>query len=57
MIEKAIGTKSVYIVSGNCGANYKEELKRFRKELKKQGKKVDGIIVTRALVFTTDLDK
>ena len=57
MIEKAIGTKSVYIVSGNCGANYKDELKKFKKELKKQGKKVDGIIVTRALVFTTDLDK
>lgn len=54
MVEKCLGTQGVYIVSGNCGANYKEELKRLRKELNKDGKKVESIIITRALVFTTN---
>lgn len=56
MIDKVIGTKAVYVVEGNCGANYKEELKRLKKALKKIGKTTDGVIVTKAIVFTDDID-
>ena len=33
-----------------CGAKYEENLKRFRKELKKKGGYIDGIITLRAMI-------
>lgn len=41
----------VTTIDGYCGANYEENLKRFRKDLKKKGGYIDGIVTIRAIVI------
>lgn len=55
MIDKVLGTNSVYVVEGFTGNEYKEELKKLKKQLKAQGKRVSGTVVVKALIFTEDI--
>lgn len=41
----------VTTIDGYCGAKYEENLKRFRKDLKKKGGYIDGIVTIRAIVI------
>ena len=54
MINKVIGTQGVYVIEGICGADFDEEVKEFKKQLRKQGKIIEGKVVVKALFFTTD---
>lgn len=38
-------------ISGYCGNNYEENLKRFKKELNKKGGYIDGIVTIRSIVI------
>lgn len=37
-------------ISGYCGKNYEENLKRFRDKLKKNGGHIDGIVTIKSIV-------
>lgn len=41
----------VTAISGYCGKNYEENLKRFKKELNKKGGYIDGIVTIRSIVI------
>lgn len=41
----------VTTIDGYCGAKYEENLKRFRKDLKKKGGYIDGIVTISAIVI------
>ncbi len=41
----------VTTIDGYCGAKYEENLKQFRKDLKKKGGYIDGIVTIRAIVI------
>jgi hypothetical protein len=41
----------VATIYGYCGAKYEENLKRFRKDLKKKGGYIDGVITIRSIVI------
>lgn len=57
MIERCIGTNGIYVISGSCGAEYQQELKRLKKALKKAGvERKYSPIVTKALVITSDYE-
>ena len=55
MIDKIIGINDVYVVSGNCGKEFNEELKKLKKQLKEEGRKIDVKIVTKAIIVTKSL--
>ena len=57
MIEHLIGATEHYIVSGHNGAEYKDELKKLKAELKKQGRQVEAVVVVRAIVITEPIKK
>lgn len=41
----------VTTISGCCGTVYEENLKQFRKELKKKGGYIDGIVTIKSIVI------
>lgn len=41
----------VTTISGYCGKNYEDNLKRFRRELNKKGGYIDGIVTIRSIVI------
>lgn len=41
----------VTAIDGYCGSVYEENLKQFRKELKKKGGYIDGIVTIRSIVI------
>lgn len=41
----------VTTIDGYCGAKYEENLKRFRKDLKKKGGYIDGVVTIRSIVI------
>lgn len=41
-------------ISGYCGKNYEENLKRFRKELNKKGGYIDGIVTIGSIVIYSE---
>lgn len=41
----------VTTIDGYCGVIYEENLKQFRKELKKKGGYIDGIVTIRSIVI------
>lgn len=41
----------VTTIDGYCGTAYEEKLKQFRKELKKKGGYIDGIVTIRSIVM------
>lgn len=41
----------VTTIDGYCGVVYEENLKQFRKELKKKGGYIDGIVTIRSIVI------
>lgn len=41
----------VTTIDGYCGAKYEENLKRFRKDLKKKGGYIDGVVTIRSIVL------
>lgn len=41
----------VTAIYGCCGAKYEENLKRFRKDLKKKGGYIDGVVTIRSIVI------
>ena len=43
--------QKVTTISGYCGNNYEENLKRFRKELNEKGGYIDGIVTIRSIVI------
>lgn len=43
--------QKVTAISGYCGNNYEENLKRFRKELEEKGGYIDGIVTIRSIVI------
>ena len=43
--------QKVTAIAGYCGANYEENLERFKKELKKKGGYIDGIVTIRSIVI------
>lgn len=55
MVDKLIGTNNIYVVTGNCGKEFNEELKKLKKQLKEEGRKIDSKIVTKAIIFTKSL--
>lgn len=55
MVDKVIGSKEIYVVSGNCGKEFDEELKKLKKQLKEEGRKIEAKIVTKAIIFTKSL--
>ena len=38
-------------ISGFCGKDYEDNLKKFEKELNKKGGYIDGIVTIRAIIF------
>ena len=40
----------IIAISGYCGQAYEDNLKKFKKELKKKGGYIDGIITLRAMI-------
>ena len=55
MIDKIIGSENIYVISGNNGKEFNEELKKFKKQLKAEGRKIEAKIVTEAIIFTKSL--
>lgn len=43
--------QKVTTISGYCGNNYEENLKRFKKELNKKGGYIDGIVTISSIVI------
>lgn len=41
----------VTTIADYCGAKYEENLKLFRKELKKKGGYIDGVVTIRSIVI------
>lgn len=41
-------------ISGYCGKNYEENLKRFRDELKKNGGYINGIVTISSIVIYSE---
>lgn len=41
-------------ISGYCGKNYEENLKRFRDKLKKNDGHIDGIVTIKSIVIYTE---
>ena len=41
----------VTTIGGYCGTKYEENLKLFRKELKKKGGYIDGVVTIRSIVI------
>jgi hypothetical protein len=41
-------------ISGYCGKNYEENLRQFRKELKKKGGHIDGIATIKSIVIYSE---
>lgn len=41
----------VTTIDGYCGAKYEENLKRFRKDLKKKGGYIGGVVTIRSIVL------
>lgn len=41
----------VTTIDGYCGAVYEENLKQFRKKLKKKGGYIDGVVTIRSIVI------
>lgn len=41
----------VTTISGYCGNNYEENLKRFKKELNKNGGYIDGVVTISSIVI------
>lgn len=41
----------VTTIDGCCGAVYEENLKQFRKDLKKKGGYIDGIVTIKSIVI------
>ena len=41
-------------ISGCCGKNYEENLKRFRDELKKNGGYINGIVTISSIVIYSE---
>ncbi len=41
-------------ISGYCGKNYEENLKRFRDELKKNGGHINGIVTISSIVIYSE---
>lgn len=41
----------VTTIDGYCGTVYEENLKQFRKELKKKGGYIDGIVTIKSIVI------
>lgn len=53
MVDKIIGIKENYfVVEGNCGAQFKEELNRLKKLY--PNKRIVGKIVTKAIIIMED---
>lgn len=57
MVDRLIGATEHFVVSGDCGREYKEELKKLKKQLKAQGRKVQAIVVTKAIILTEPIEK
>ena len=38
-------------ISGYCGKNYEDNLKKFKKELNKKGGYIDGIVTIKAIII------
>lgn len=57
MIRNLFGSTEDYVVSGNCGKEYTEELKKLKKQLKAEGRQVETIIVLEAIVLTVPIKK
>ena len=43
--------QKITTISGYCGNNYEENLKRFKKELNKNGGYIDGIVTISSIVI------
>lgn len=55
MIDKLIGTENHYVVSGNCGMEFNEELKKLKKQLKAEGRKIETKVIVKAIILTEKL--
>ena len=38
-------------ISGYCGKNYEDNLKKFKKQLNKKGGYIDGIVTIKAIII------
>lgn len=52
--EKELFTTKCTTISGYCGSNFEDNLKRFEKELKKKGGYINGIVPIRAVVIYSE---
>ena len=48
-------SKNIYVVTGSTGKEFDEELKKLKKQLKDEGRKIDTKIVTKAIIFTKSI--
>ena len=55
MIEELLGVNNGYIVSGCSGKDFNENLKKLKKQLKANNRRIEAKITVRAIILTEEV--